>query len=69
MLTSRIGHSAKDTDELALYKMMREALIYLTHLDASNMENILLQRLTQAPTLRRSKLFEHVRSQIRLLRS
>eukprot|EP00933_Yihiella_yeosuensis_P042194 TRINITY_DN36729_c0_g1_i1.p1 TRINITY_DN36729_c0_g1~~TRINITY_DN36729_c0_g1_i1.p1 ORF type:complete len:698 (+),score=149.30 TRINITY_DN36729_c0_g1_i1:107-2095(+) len=37
----------EDTDEIALYKMMREALIYLTHLDASNMEHIMLQRLTQ----------------------
>mmetsp|Transcript_37722 Transcript_37722/g.99798 ORF Transcript_37722/g.99798 Transcript_37722/m.99798 type:complete len:1108 (+) Transcript_37722:22-3345(+) len=37
----------EDTDEIALYKMMREALIYLTHLDANNMENIMLQRLTQ----------------------
>jgi exportin-1 len=37
----------EDTDEIALYKMMREALIYLTHLNASNMESIMLQRLTQ----------------------
>merc|ERR1719271_882875 len=37
----------EDTDEVALYKMMREALIYLTHLNAENMEQIMLQRLTQ----------------------
>jgi len=37
----------EDTDELALYKMMREALIYLTHLDTGNMESIMLQSLTQ----------------------
>mmetsp|Transcript_84517 Transcript_84517/g.196513 ORF Transcript_84517/g.196513 Transcript_84517/m.196513 type:complete len:1110 (+) Transcript_84517:232-3561(+) len=37
----------EDTDEIALYKMMREALIYLTHLDTSSMEGIMLQRLTQ----------------------
>jgi len=37
----------EDTDEIALYKMMREALIYLTHLDTGNMESIMLQRLTQ----------------------
>jgi len=37
----------EDTDELALYKQMREALIYLTHLNAENMEHIMLQRLTQ----------------------
>lgn len=37
----------EDTDEIALYKMMREALIYLTHLGNENMETIMLQRLTQ----------------------
>jgi len=37
----------EDTDEIALYKMMREALIYLTHLNPENMEGIMLQRLTQ----------------------
>ena len=37
----------EDTDELALYKMMREALVYLTHLDPKNMESIMLHRLTQ----------------------
>lgn len=37
----------EDTDELALYKMMREALIYLTHLDSSHMERIVLQRVAQ----------------------
>eukprot|EP00405_Crypthecodinium_cohnii_P037941 CAMPEP_0206547162 /NCGR_PEP_ID=MMETSP0325_2-20121206/13138_1 /ASSEMBLY_ACC=CAM_ASM_000347 /TAXON_ID=2866 /ORGANISM="Crypthecodinium cohnii, Strain Seligo" /LENGTH=1109 /DNA_ID=CAMNT_0054046427 /DNA_START=312 /DNA_END=3641 /DNA_ORIENTATION=- len=37
----------EDTDEIALYKMIREALIYLTHLDPANMENIMLQRLSE----------------------
>lgn len=37
----------EDTDEIALYNMMREALIYLTHLESSNMESIMLSRLTQ----------------------
>jgi len=37
----------EDTDELALYKMMREALIYLTHLNTQNMEQIMLVRLQQ----------------------
>jgi len=37
----------EDTDEIALYKMMREALIYLTHLNPENMESVMLQRLTQ----------------------
>lgn len=35
----------EDTDELALYNMMREALIYLTHLDPEHMENLVLQRV------------------------
>lgn len=37
----------EDTDELALYKMMREALIYLTHLNPENTESTMLNRLTQ----------------------
>jgi len=37
----------EDTDEIALYKMIREALIYLTHLDARDMEAIMLQSLSQ----------------------
>merc|ERR1719245_2114202 len=37
----------EDTDEIALYMMIREALIYLTHLDHNNMENIMLHRLKQ----------------------
>merc|ERR1719293_276972 len=34
----------EDTDEIALYKMMREALIYLTHLNTEDMESIILRR-------------------------
>mmetsp|Transcript_13038 Transcript_13038/g.37523 ORF Transcript_13038/g.37523 Transcript_13038/m.37523 type:complete len:1117 (-) Transcript_13038:31-3381(-) len=37
----------EDTDEIALYKMIREALIYLTHLDPANMENIMLGQLSR----------------------
>lgn len=37
----------EDTDEVALYKMMREALVYLTHLDPANMEHIMLHNLSQ----------------------
>lgn len=37
----------EDTDEIALYKMMREALVYLTHLSPEHMESIMLQRLSQ----------------------
>jgi len=37
--------SSKDTDTIALYKSMRECLIYLTHLDNQNMEYIMLDKL------------------------
>jgi len=37
----------EDTDEVALYNSMREALIYLTHLDSIDMQNLMLRRLTQ----------------------
>eukprot|EP00746_Dinoflagellata_sp_MGD_P022473 gnl/MRDRNA2_/MRDRNA2_152589_c0_seq1.p1 gnl/MRDRNA2_/MRDRNA2_152589_c0~~gnl/MRDRNA2_/MRDRNA2_152589_c0_seq1.p1 ORF type:complete len:806 (+),score=199.18 gnl/MRDRNA2_/MRDRNA2_152589_c0_seq1:37-2418(+) len=42
-----VRQEEEDTDEIALYKMMREALIYLTHLNAQNMEEIMVERLTQ----------------------
>lgn len=37
----------EDTDELALYRLMREALIYFTNLNPTEMESIMLSRLTQ----------------------
>eukprot|EP00397_Hematodinium_sp_SG-2012_P001766 GEMP01001771.1.p1 GENE.GEMP01001771.1~~GEMP01001771.1.p1 ORF type:complete len:1108 (+),score=186.25 GEMP01001771.1:155-3478(+) len=37
----------EDTDEVALYKSMREALIYLTNLDHRDMEDMMLCRLSR----------------------
>ncbi|CEM16917.1 unnamed protein product [Vitrella brassicaformis CCMP3155] len=36
-----------DTAEVELYHKMREVMVYLTHLDQSNMEHIMLELLTQ----------------------
>lgn len=47
-----------DTDELAMYRMMRECLIYLTHLDPSNMVNIMMDILSELAVA--SQLLEHV---------
>ena len=35
----------KDTDTIALYGSMRECLVYLTHLDNEDMENIMVEKL------------------------
>lgn len=35
----------RDTDAIALYKTMRETLVYLTHLDYEDTENIMLEKL------------------------
>lgn len=35
----------KDTDSIALYNSMRETLIYLTHLDYEDTQQIMLQKL------------------------
>ena len=37
----------KDTDSIALYKTMRETLVYLTHLDYPDTERIMTSRLTR----------------------
>jgi exportin-1 len=37
----------KESDTLAMYKSMRECLVYLTHLDTSNMESIMLTKLAR----------------------
>ncbi|KAI9592800.1 CRM1 C terminal-domain-containing protein [Syncephalis fuscata] len=37
----------KESDTLALYKSMRECLVYLTHLDTFNMEAIMLEKLAR----------------------
>ncbi|KAF9264734.1 hypothetical protein L218DRAFT_200244 [Marasmius fiardii PR-910] len=37
----------KETDTIVLYKSMRELLVYLTHLDVSDTENILTEKLSK----------------------
>jgi exportin-1 len=37
----------KDTAEMHLYNMMRETLIYLTHINSKDMYNILMNTLAQ----------------------
>lgn len=40
-----VRETTKDTDAIALYKTMRETLVFLTHLDTSNTEEIMLAKL------------------------
>ncbi|KAJ1835548.1 Karyopherin transporter [Coemansia sp. RSA 2711] len=37
----------KETDTITLYKAQRECLIYLTHLDSKDMENIMVEKLNR----------------------
>jgi len=37
----------KDTDNAALYKVMRDAMVFLTHLDPKNMEALMLDKLSR----------------------
>lgn len=37
----------KESDTIVLYKQMREVLVYLTHLDVSDTENILTEKLSK----------------------
>ncbi|CAD7927017.1 unnamed protein product [Amoebophrya sp. A25] len=41
----------EDTDELALYKLMKGILVYLTHLNPENMDQLMLAKLTQETQL------------------
>lgn len=41
-----VRETTKDTDAIALYKTMRETLVFLTHLDTANTEDIMLSKLT-----------------------
>lgn len=41
-----VRETTKDTDAIALYKTMRETLVFLTHLDTSNTEHIMLSKLS-----------------------
>ena len=40
-----IRERTKDTEAIALYSLMRELMVYLTHLNPGAMENLLLERL------------------------
>lgn len=40
-----VRETTKDTDAIALYKTMRETLVFLTHLDTNNTESIMLSKL------------------------
>ena len=41
-----VRETTKDTDVIAQYKSMRETLVYLTHLNCDDTENIMLSKLT-----------------------
>jgi len=41
-----VRETTKDTDAIALYKEMRDTLVYLTHLDVDDTESIMLQKLS-----------------------
>ncbi|OQR83115.1 CRM1 C terminal Exportin 1-like protein [Achlya hypogyna] len=41
-----VRETTKDTEALSQYKTMHEALVYLTHLDYDDTENIMLEKLT-----------------------
>ncbi|CAK4226795.1 unnamed protein product [Aphanomyces euteiches] len=41
-----VRETTKDTEALSQYKTMHETLVYLTHLDYDDTENIMLERLT-----------------------
>lgn len=42
-----VRETTKDTDAITLYKTMRETLVFLTHLDTTNTEEIMLAKLTR----------------------
>jgi exportin-1 len=42
-----VREMTKDTDAIALYKTMRETLVFLTHLDTQNTEEIMLSKLAR----------------------
>ncbi|KAA8495821.1 Protein EXPORTIN 1A [Porphyridium purpureum] len=42
-----VRETTKDTDAIALYKTMRETLVFLTHLDTDDTEHIMLERMTK----------------------
>ncbi|RYG55147.1 hypothetical protein EON66_05980, partial [archaeon] len=42
-----VREQQKDTDAIALYKIMRKTMAYLTHLDKNNMEDLMLEKLAK----------------------
>ena len=42
-----VREQTKDTEVIAQYKTMREALVYLTHLDQDDTESVMLEKLAQ----------------------
>ena len=42
-----VREQLKDTDSINLYKTMRETLVYLTHLDHKDTENIMTTKLAK----------------------
>jgi exportin-1 len=40
-----VRETMKDSDAITLYKSMRETLVYLTHLDYEDTQNIMLEKL------------------------
>jgi hypothetical protein len=42
-----VRESLKEIDTIVLYKQMREVLVYLTHLDVLDTENILTEKLSK----------------------
>ena len=42
-----VRETTKYTDVIAQYKMMREALVFLTHLNCDDTESIMLSKLTE----------------------
>eukprot|EP00184_Porphyridium_aerugineum_P001652 CAMPEP_0184694542 /NCGR_PEP_ID=MMETSP0313-20130426/2455_1 /TAXON_ID=2792 /ORGANISM="Porphyridium aerugineum, Strain SAG 1380-2" /LENGTH=1108 /DNA_ID=CAMNT_0027152839 /DNA_START=320 /DNA_END=3643 /DNA_ORIENTATION=+ len=42
-----VRETTKDTDAIALYKTMRETLVFLTHLDTMDTEHIMLERMSK----------------------
>ncbi len=42
-----VRETTKDTDAITLYKTMRETLVFLTHLDTTNTEEIMLAKLSR----------------------
>eukprot|EP00939_MAST-03C_sp_MAST-3C-sp1_P004618 g4618.t1 len=42
-----VRQATKDTDAIALYKTMRETIVYLTHLNSEDSENIMIDKLSK----------------------